>query len=854
MPCEYLTPEEIHNGCKLLLDSGADTCVAGKHAWVVEINEGYTANAHGFDDSSKALEGLPIVNVKYAYDDKITGETIIIELNHCIYLGGKKTDGILCPNQLRLNGLYVDERPSALFPGSQKTQCIVGDERTFPLEMNGPLMELHVRRPSLDEITNEDLQVITFTSPHGWDPYGEDSIASYNVNSVLRAQPWTNTSSISMICRKNNALGFTKKKSITVEDLMKRWGIGKESALITLQSTWQEYTRSADNLTRRFKTARVHSRYRQLMGPHSIFYTDTLFFNITSLRGNRCGQVYFNKCHFYKFYPLKSKREAHSTLIPLLEVAGLPSKMHSDRAPDLIAGNFRNLLQKYRIRQSTVETNSPWQNQAEGQGVKPIKKLGLWLLQRANAPPQVWDHAFELAADILSLTSRPSLTYGNQPGYQRITNIKPDISQHATFGFYDWVWHWDEVKKAKHLGRWLGVAENVGPIMTFWILNSKGSILPRSTVISLSPVEIDSPIVKEQMDTFAITIRLKLKSVTMDRNSAESNGSPIIDVDQVDRSLGETYTTKDLWEGDIKSIPYEPSCEANAMEELDEHIGQQVTIKKSDGPVIAKVVSRYRTDAGTLVGKRHDQPQLDTRVYNVVFPDGHFERYSANVLTESLSESINPDGYEVGHIKEICGYRVEAEKAVPKSNGFITSKNGRQVPKITTKGWYIKVRWNDDTTTWVPMGLLKNAEPIMLAEYARTMGIQSEPAFLWWTSHVLKKKSRLVSKVKALLHKNNLKFGIVVPRNIRHALQLDETNGNSHWQDAISKEMSNVKVAFSFKDKKEPPPVGFKQIRCHLIFDVKMDLTRKARFVAGGHMTAPPTTMTYASVVSRDSV
>jgi hypothetical protein len=30
--------------------------------------------------------------------------------------------------------------------------------------------------------------------------------------------------------------------------------------------------------------------------------------------------------------------------------------------------------------------------------------------------------------------------------------------------------------------------------------------------------------------------------------------------------------------------------------------------------------------------------------------------------------------------------------------------------------------------------------------------------------------------------------------------------------------------------------------------------TRKARFVVGGHMTAPPTSMTYSTVVTRESV
>jgi hypothetical protein len=39
-----------------------------------------------------------------------------------------------------------------------------------------------------------------------------------------------------------------------------------------------------------------------------------------------------------------------------------------------------------------------------------------------------------------------------------------------------------------------------------------------------------------------------------------------------------------------------------------------------------------------------------------------------------------------------------------------------------------------------------------------------------------------------------------------------------------------------------------------MIFDVKCDLTRKARFVAGGHWTEASTQLTYSSVVTRDSV
>lgn len=39
-----------------------------------------------------------------------------------------------------------------------------------------------------------------------------------------------------------------------------------------------------------------------------------------------------------------------------------------------------------------------------------------------------------------------------------------------------------------------------------------------------------------------------------------------------------------------------------------------------------------------------------------------------------------------------------------------------------------------------------------------------------------------------------------------------------------------------------------------MIFDVKMDGTRKARYVAGGHLTEVPSVVTYSSVVSRESI
>ena len=49
---------------------------------------------------------------------------------------------------------------------------------------------------------------------------------------------------------------------------------------------------------------------------------------------------------------------------------------------------------------------------------------------------------------------------------------------------------------------------------------------------------------------------------------------------------------------------------------------------------------------------------------------------------------------------------------------------------------------------------------------------------------------------------------------------------------------------------------GYDHVNVHMIFDTKMDgkFTIKARLVDDGHTTAPPSSITYSSVVSKDSV
>ena len=62
--------------------------------------------------------------------------------------------------------------------------------------------------------------------------------------------------------------------------------------------------------------------------------------------------------------------------------------------------------------------------------------------------------------------------------------------------------------------------------------------------------------------------------------------------------------------------------------------------------------------------------------------------------------------------------------------------------------------------------------------------------------------------------------------------------------------MKDVIPAFRKLDNGDIVPIGYQRVNCHMIFYVKMeDLWRKARLVAGGHVTYPPVAITYARVV-----
>ena len=182
--------------------------------------------------------------------------------------------------------------------------------------------------------------------------------------------------------------------------------------------------------------------------------------------------------------------------------------------------------------------------------------------------------------------------------------------------------------------------------------------------------------------------------------------------------------------------------------DFDAYIGAEVLLPQN-GDVLkaARVIGRAVDDSGSSIGQYDSNPMLNTKVYDVMFPDGAVQQYAANVIAESLYENADDDGRRYQYMDEIIGHN-KLDSAIKKEDGFIISKSGQKKHKATTKGWEFLIKWKDGIQSWVPMIEVKESYPVQLAEYAKLHQLEDEPAFVWWIAHALRKRDQIISSVK----------------------------------------------------------------------------------------------------------
>jgi hypothetical protein len=120
-------------------------------------------------------------------------------------------------------------------------------------------------------------------------------------------------------------------------------------------------------------------------------------------------------------------------------------------------------------------------------------------------PTEFWCYISEWVARILSLTAHDLPVLRSRTPEEVVTGCTPDISEFAHFDWGQWIWYRDVTSFPEPyvcLGRWLGVAQDVGQAMVYWVLTEKGTVIARSSVIGLYDHELRDPATMSKLQSF----------------------------------------------------------------------------------------------------------------------------------------------------------------------------------------------------------------------------------------------------------------------------------------------------------------------------------------------------------------
>ena len=124
---------------------------------------GQTCVVHPFNDSYEPMENVRVCSAAFAYD-KSDGETIILRINQCLDFSESMNHSLLCTNQVRSNGIIVDDTPQMIDVLNKSQQAIIipNHDLSIPIKMKGPVPYIPVCKPTENKIKN--CECITLTN------------------------------------------------------------------------------------------------------------------------------------------------------------------------------------------------------------------------------------------------------------------------------------------------------------------------------------------------------------------------------------------------------------------------------------------------------------------------------------------------------------------------------------------------------------------------------------------------------------------------------------------------------------------------------------------------------------------
>jgi hypothetical protein len=172
----------LHSGERRTeLDSHTNTCVLGPGCRIVHETLRYV-NVTPFTQTLGQMSHKPIVSGALAYNDPTTGEVIMLVIHQAIYIE-ELTNHLLCPMQLRMNDLSINEEPKfCLANPTDDTHAITikHEDIRIPLSLNGVTSYFVTRKPSEEEWNSCRHIEMTYEAPECWNPHSKSYSAMEN--------------------------------------------------------------------------------------------------------------------------------------------------------------------------------------------------------------------------------------------------------------------------------------------------------------------------------------------------------------------------------------------------------------------------------------------------------------------------------------------------------------------------------------------------------------------------------------------------------------------------------------------------------------------------------------------------
>ena len=908
-------------------DGGADSCIIGQNAKVLSYT-GRFANLVGYDPENTRKDKVPIVNALIKVKTATNGNVpVLLKINEAPY-NPTSSITLLSEYQIREYGLIIDSVAKKHFSAPNvrgKQHFQIKDGLYIDFEDRGGLMGFEIL--PFEQGDEELFEIIKITSPERWLPYkykkANNDIQPYDptdlnqeisdypimLNHTTKLKPNTDSGEIfELLPGPTCPLVDTQVYATTkwhrviyqnINPILLRPYLGYRP-IDVIKKTLEKTTQLARMIIRQPLRRHVKSRFPHLNVSRidEPVSTDPMFSNCRSIyHGYIAAQVFYGtRSHTIFVYGLKNKGVFPKVYKDFIREQGAPSALRRDNAKEEQSEEVKEINREFLIKDQYTEPYHPQQNPVEAMAIRYIKGQISALLDITGAPDSLWYMAAQYVAGIHNICSDSSLPNEMTP-LQYLKGVTPDISAYLQFTFWQPVLYLDHEAEwpssKERSGRWVGLAQGIGDLLTFWILDDQSKhLLARSVVRPFK----DNMRVKWDPDL-----------IGGDRNTAKiaDDKMPINyeKIDTLNEAVLEDHKVQDKPIGIREESILKPEMENPGLNTATFVVPYNGPTTRSKGKLKLDNQSMNIDESIKSFPRSKKKPYKEIKYKEAVIP----KKFDNDIQEPRRSERIKNTSW-TGTRQSLT---VNGKRLLPTSIHALPSKGLKDIPLVHTKpipltlnkqheelrayharldlmesilnpdqsdfewqveaitDWtvkrhaevdqiFLKVTWIGGNKQWISVNDMRLHDPHVIINYALRNNLTDKPGWEW-TSYYLKSHKKLDNMVHAYKTSKflkNIKFGVEVPQSTRHALKIDAEDGKGLWKKAMQTEINQLMEYGTFKvlGEKEPAPEGYKFIPYHCIYDVKFDGRRKCRLVAGGHMTEPSTEEIFSGVVSMETV